>query len=135
MALIEMGDFVGAVLKHSKRNPIEKLSIVGGFGKISKMAQGHKDLHSKISSIDFGFLANAAKHLGASADIVERVLAANTSAEVLLICSDLALGDYICEQAWQHASAALPPEITLELWAIDRKGSQVGNFLNTGGTK
>lgn len=36
IALIEMGDFVGAVLKHMKRAPVERLSVCGGFGKLSK---------------------------------------------------------------------------------------------------
>ena len=35
-ALIEMGDFAGAVLKYLKKAPAKKLSICGGFGKISK---------------------------------------------------------------------------------------------------
>src|SRR3990167_1028239 len=51
-ALIEMGDFVGAVLKHLRKAPGEKLSICGGFGKISKLAAGHMELHSRHSSID-----------------------------------------------------------------------------------
>ncbi|MBF3275353.1 cobalt-precorrin-5B (C(1))-methyltransferase, partial [Pseudomonas aeruginosa] len=37
IALIEMGDFAGAVLKHLRRAPVEKLSLCGGFGKISKL--------------------------------------------------------------------------------------------------
>ena len=40
-ALIEMGDFAGAVLKHLKKTPLKKLSLCGGFGKISKLANGH----------------------------------------------------------------------------------------------
>ncbi|MET0613377.1 MAG: cobalt-precorrin-5B (C(1))-methyltransferase, partial [Pseudomonas caspiana] len=32
IALIEMGDFVGAVLKHLRKVPVAKLSICGGFG-------------------------------------------------------------------------------------------------------
>ncbi|AMB81266.1 cobalt-precorrin-5B (C(1))-methyltransferase [Pseudomonas fragi] len=38
IALIEMGDFVGAVLKHLRKVPVDKLSLCGGFGKISKLA-------------------------------------------------------------------------------------------------
>ncbi|MBF3202666.1 cobalt-precorrin-5B (C(1))-methyltransferase, partial [Pseudomonas aeruginosa] len=37
IALIEMGDFAGAVLKHLRKAPVEKLSLCGGFGKISKL--------------------------------------------------------------------------------------------------
>ncbi|MCA3846495.1 MAG: cobalt-precorrin-5B (C(1))-methyltransferase, partial [Burkholderia sp.] len=38
MALIEMGDFAGAVLKHLRRAPVARLSMCGGFGKLSKLA-------------------------------------------------------------------------------------------------
>ncbi len=38
MALIEMGDFVGAVLKHVRKVPVAHLTLCGGFGKISKLA-------------------------------------------------------------------------------------------------
>ncbi|MEM7292581.1 MAG: cobalt-precorrin-5B (C(1))-methyltransferase, partial [Pseudomonadota bacterium] len=33
MALLEMGDFAGAVLKYVRRHPVERLTVVGGFGK------------------------------------------------------------------------------------------------------
>ena len=52
MALIEMGDFVGAVLKYLKKAPVNKISICGGFGKLTKLANGHLDLNSRSSSID-----------------------------------------------------------------------------------
>jgi cobalt-precorrin-5B (C1)-methyltransferase len=45
MALIEMGDFAGAVLKYLKKAPVERLSLAGGFGKFSKLAAGHLDQH------------------------------------------------------------------------------------------
>ena len=47
MALIEMGDFVGALLKHLNKAPVERLSLCGGFGKIGKLANGHLDLNSR----------------------------------------------------------------------------------------
>jgi len=60
IALIEMGDFAGAVLKHLRKvsageltvnkPAIDKLTICGGIGKISKLAQGHMDLNSRASS-------------------------------------------------------------------------------------
>jgi cobalt-precorrin-5B (C1)-methyltransferase len=62
IALIEMGDFVGAVLKHLRKVPVPRLSLCGGFGKISKLAAGHMDLHSRHSSIDLPQLAGWAGH-------------------------------------------------------------------------
>jgi len=79
MALIEMGDFAGAVLKHLQRAPIPRLSLAGGFGKISKLAAGHLDLHSRSSSVDLALLATEAAALGADAALQDAVRAANTS--------------------------------------------------------
>ncbi|MFA7553302.1 MAG: cobalt-precorrin-5B (C(1))-methyltransferase [Spongiibacteraceae bacterium] len=131
MSLLEMGDFVGAVFKYLKKEPIGRLSIVGGFGKISKLALGHKDLHSKKSAINFQFLADRAAELGADAAMTKAIKKANTSIETLAICNDLPLGDLICQHAWQHARNAIPAEIELDLWAIDRQGRQVGHYSLT----
>jgi len=79
IALIEMGDFVGAVLKHLRKVPVAKLSICGGFGKISKLAAGHMDLHSRHSSIDLPQLAEWAAAVGADAALQEAIRGANTS--------------------------------------------------------
>ena len=83
IALIEMGDFAGAVLKHLRKAPVEKLSLCGGFGKISKLAGGHLDLHSRHSSIDLPQLAGWAAALGASAALQDCMRAANTSQQAL----------------------------------------------------
>lgn len=83
IALIEMGDFAGAVLKHLRKAPVEKLSLCGGFGKISKLAGGHLDPHSRHSSIDLPQLAGWAAALGASAALQDCMRAANTSQQAL----------------------------------------------------
>jgi cobalt-precorrin-5B (C1)-methyltransferase len=129
MALIEMGDFAGAVLKHLKKVPIDRLSICGGFGKLTKLANGHMDLNSRASSIDFSQMAALATELGADQGIVERIMAANTSMEVLEICRgvDLDLADVICTRAKAAAAQVVPNEVDVEIWAIDRKGEFIGH--------
>ena len=62
-AFIEMGDFVGFSIKQCKKQGIKKVSLVGMMGKFSKLAQGAMMVHSKGSSVDFGFLADLAKVL------------------------------------------------------------------------
>ena len=39
IALIDMGDFVGGMLKYMRRHPVPNLSILGGFGKMVKLAR------------------------------------------------------------------------------------------------
>jgi cobalt-precorrin-5B (C1)-methyltransferase len=148
IALIEMGDFVGAVLKHLKNNrerlALDKLSICGGFGKMTKLAQGHLDLHSKASSIDLDFLADQVAELCSddlsANELVAQAKNANTSIEVLKLCQQhepalgLKLGNKICQQALAVARKIVPPHIELEVWAINRQsvivGKAVGNAVD-----
>lgn len=128
MALIEMGDFAGAVLKHLKKAPIEKLSICGGFGKITKLANGHMDLNSRVSRIDFSDIAELAKTLGANDQLQEKILKANTSIEALDMCmqENIALADAMCVRALATARAIVPASVALEVLAINRRGELVG---------
>ena len=132
MALIEMGDFVGAVLKYLKRVPIAKLSIVGGFGKISKLAAGHLDLHSRKSRIDFQFLADIAteslENTQQSGKIQAYILACNTSIQALKFCQteQIDLATRICERALVTAQRYVPIGIQIEVFVIDRSNQLVG---------
>jgi cobalt-precorrin-5B (C1)-methyltransferase len=54
---LDMGDFVGGTLKYLRRHPVERLTIAGGIGKLTKLAQGAMDLHSGRSQVDFEALA------------------------------------------------------------------------------
>ena len=129
IALIEMGDFVGAVLTHVKKvNVVDKLTLCAGFGKMSKLAMGKWNLHSGASSIDFNFLADLAKSKGATASLIEKIIAANTSIEALQLCKleRIDLATLICESAFKHVRKKVPNTTALELWTIDRQGALIG---------
>ncbi|MEW9581472.1 cobalt-precorrin-5B (C(1))-methyltransferase [Paraburkholderia sp. DGU8] len=128
IALIEMGDFVGAVFKHMKRAPVERLSVCGGFGKLSKLAAGHLDLHSRNSSIDLERLATWAAEHGAEAALQAQIRAANTSqqAVALALAQQVPLGDIVCRHALAVARAIVPPQVHVEMFAIDRQGRLIG---------
>jgi cobalt-precorrin-5B (C1)-methyltransferase len=129
IALIEMGDFVGAVLKHLRKTPVERLSVCGGFGKISKLAAGHMDLHSRHSSIDLDQLARWAADVGADAELQQRICEANTSQQALVMASavGIALGDAVCQHALNFARSVVPAQVQVEVFAIDRQGGIVGH--------
>jgi cobalt-precorrin-5B (C1)-methyltransferase len=128
MALIEMGDFVGAVLKHLKKAPIRQVSIVGGFGKISKLAAGHLDLHSRKSSIDLAFLATLAVAYGADQKLEAKICQSNTSVEALQYCQQekIPLADAVCDLALKKVNSIVPKHCQCEVWAINRAGETVG---------
>ncbi len=126
LALVEMGDFVGAMLKYLRRHPVPKLTIGGGFAKMTKLGQGLLDLHSKRGAVDLDWLAALALEAGAAdPSLIERIRAANTAKEV----SDLALAEGcdlarpVAEAAWLTAAKVLRgTPITLEIVIFDRDG-------------
>jgi cobalt-precorrin-5B (C1)-methyltransferase len=128
IALIEMGDFAGAVLKHLRRAPIHRVSVCGGFGKLSKLAAGHLDLHSRNSSIDLPMLTDWAVQHGASGALQTSMLAANTSQQALALAREagVPLGDIVCEQALRVARDIVPASVSVEIYAIDRQGNIIG---------
>ena len=69
IALIDMGDFAGGTLKYLKTHPIEKLTISGGFAKMTKLGQGLLDLHSKHGAVDTNWLAERASELDADGEL------------------------------------------------------------------
>ena len=68
-AMLDMGDFAGGLLKYLRRHPVPYLTIAGGFGKLTKLAQGAMDLHSARSQVDFAGLGQLAESVTGCDDI------------------------------------------------------------------
>jgi cobalt-precorrin-5B (C1)-methyltransferase len=128
-ALIDMGDFAGGMLKYLRRNPVPRVTVAGGFAKMTKLAQGLLDLHSRSGEVDFGWLAQRAAEAGAEPGLVAAARVANTAQEVLRVTEarGLRLGDLVAESAWRTAAKALSdPGKLLEIAVFDRDGNLVG---------
>jgi cobalt-precorrin-5B (C1)-methyltransferase len=132
-ALLDMGDFAGAVLKYIRRHPVERLTICGGFAKLSKLAAGHLDLHSKRSQVDTGFLASLAREGGAGPELASAVAGANTGLAALQLCAveGVPLGDLVAAAAQDQATGVLRgAPVTVDVLCIDRAGTIVGRSSN-----
>jgi cobalt-precorrin-5B (C1)-methyltransferase len=130
LALLDMGDFVGGTLKYLRRHPVKRVTIAGGIAKITKLAQGLLDLHSKRGTVDRVALAALAEASGGSAMLRERILAANTTPEAFGYAAEenIRLGDAIARRAWDTAAAVLAPaDSALEIAVFDRDGKLVGH--------
>lgn len=127
-ALLDMGDFAGGLLKYLRKNPLPKLTIAGGFGKLSKLAAGYLDLHSGRSQVDLDWLAGLMAELGADAELVARSRAANTAGEVLGLALEagLPLADAIARHARRTALGVLDGGTEVEVLIFDREGRLVG---------
>ena len=128
IAIIDMGDFAGGTLKYLKRHPITRLTIAGGFAKLSKLAGGAMDLHSGRSEVDREQLASALGELNAPAATIAAARQANTANEILALAQqgDLALGDLIARRAKQQALELLNGETEIEAIIVDRQGRLAG---------
>jgi len=126
-ALLDMGDFAGGMLKYLRRNPVPRVTIAGGFGKLTKLAQGALDLHSSRSQVDFGRLAEALADLGAAPDVVARARDANTAMEVLGLATGLPIAEVIARQAREMALATLAGDIVVDVAVFDRQGKLIGH--------
>ncbi len=73
--LIDMGDFAGGMLKYIRDHPVPRVTIAGGVAKMTKLAQGMLDLHSKRGMADLDALAEVALAAGASAELAGKIRA------------------------------------------------------------
>lgn len=125
-ALVEMGDFAGGLLKYLHFHPVPRVTIGGGFAKLTKLAQGRLDLHSSRSSIDFAYLSSIARAAGASEDLASSIARANSALDALEAtrAAGLDIAAPIAAEAWTVATRALNrAETELEIVIVDRQGA------------
>ena len=128
-ALIDMGDFVGGMLKYLRTHPVPQVTIAGGLAKMTKLAQGLLDLHSKRGTVDLPMLAEFAEEAGGSAALRQRIVAANTAAEAFAHAGaeGIALAQEVARAAQKTAIGVVAGrDIAIEVTVFDRDGRLIG---------
>lgn len=121
-SLLDMGDFAGGMLKYLAKSPVDRVTIAGGIGKLTKLAQGALDLHSSRSQVDVGFLQELAADPAVDwTDVV-------SAAQALLACEKqgVPLADRVAALAQTKAQAVAGPACRVDILVFDRKGRLVG---------
>ena len=122
IACLDMGDFAGGLLKYLRVQPLPRVTIAGGPGKITKLAQGAMDLHSGRSQVDFVALAKTARDSGAAAQPD-----ANTALEAFSTGGER-LAQAIAADAVTAAKSVLrDAEIKLDVMIVDRQGQIIAH--------
>ncbi|MEP5759725.1 MAG: cobalt-precorrin-5B (C(1))-methyltransferase [Litoreibacter sp.] len=117
-AMLDMGDFAGGLLKYLAKHPIDRLTVGGGIGKMTKLAQGARDLHSKRSQVDFDVLNSWAISHG-----LPDISNANTALHAYEIAGK-PLAKVIAEKAQAQAlEITRKVDIEIDTLIIDRKGN------------
>ena len=132
-ALIEMGDFAGGMLKYLKQHPVPRVTIGGGFAKMTKLGQGLLDLHSKRGRVDNEWLAGIVRDAGGSPELSDAARQANTAQHVLELAREAGtnvaarVGNLVADAAWMTAARALGESgIALDVAVFDRAGALAG---------
>jgi cobalt-precorrin-5B (C1)-methyltransferase len=113
-SMLDMGDFAGGLMKYLRRHPVSRLTIGGGIGKMTKLAQGARDLHSARSQVDFTALAQVLDQPG--------LAKANTALEAYALAGpDMA--QWVAHSALANCQSILQSaDITVDCVVIDRTG-------------
>ena len=123
--VIEMGDFVGGLVKYMRRkDKVASLTICGGFGKMAKLALGAFDLHSKRNPLSIERLLGLlpAERLSPS------LRAAASAGEVLSLIRDESfdLPMRVAERAYRQLEPLV--SFPLRIIVIDRMGVVIAGY-------
>jgi len=113
VAMLDMGDFAGGLLKYLAKHPVPRITIGGGIGKMTKLAQGARDLHSGRSQVDFDKLA-------AALDIPD-LRYMNTALQAYE-AAGAPMADWVARAALETVRAMLPDTVRADTVVIDRQG-------------
>ena len=113
-AMLDMGDFVGGMVKYLRRHPVPRLTVGGGIGKMLKLAQGAMDLHSGRSQVDFHFLSEALSD--------ERMLHMNTALQAYETAGKR-MADWVAGAALARLQGELGGQVQLDVVIVDRGGA------------
>ena len=135
-AFIQMGDFVGHALNHAAELNLQRVTICGMMGKLSKMADGRTMTHAKGSAVNMSLLSDIARSVGVPEDVCAVILEANTARHVAELVTQAGRQDAyfqaICERVQvvllDHLAArhAVPPDLAVLF--VDFEGDLLGQW-------
>jgi cobalt-precorrin-5B (C1)-methyltransferase len=127
-ALLDMGDFAGGTLKYLRSHPIPRLTIAGGFAKLTKLALGGLDLHSSRNPLRPEVLVAFLERLHAPSALVEKAGSVNTALELLQEAERhrFPLPVHVAAHAREVAQAVVGDDVAVEVRVYDRQGKEIG---------
>lgn len=134
-AFVQVGDFVGVGVKHCARRRARRAVVVGMIGKLSKMADGKTMTHAAGSEVNRDLLADIARDLGAPADVVDGIRAANTARHVLELAEQRGVAELpsaICERVVRHLTAHAGGGVSVYAVLVDFDGRVLGRCPKEG---
>ena len=130
---VQMGDFAGYSIRHCALKQIQKATIAGFVGKLTKMSMGIKQTHVRGSHVDMEFMAKVASECypRISMSILEEIRKANTArhvSEIIKTHQITGFFDLICKKVHEHMLEYLKGGLQLEVIMFDFDGKVSGQF-------
>jgi cobalt-precorrin-5B (C1)-methyltransferase len=128
-AFIQMGDFVGAAVRHCAKRKIDRAIVVGMMGKLSKIADGKLQTHAAGSQVNLDLLAELAAEAGGSQPLCDDIRKANTARHALELCQKEGLAqvpDLVCCRIVEHLSNHIKGKLLIEAHLVDFDGKRLG---------
>jgi cobalt-precorrin-5B (C1)-methyltransferase len=135
-ALIDMGDFVGGFLKYLRTHPVPRVTIAGGPAKMTKLAAGRLDLHSKRGGVDLDWLAERVAMTDGATSLARAIASANSGLHAfeLAEAAGFDLSSLVADGAWETAArviAGAPSELEIVLVGRDGRILVSSGFRST----
>ncbi len=129
LAFVEMGEFTGHALKRCALRGIERATLAGMIGKLSKIAQGHFMTHVAGNQVDPNFLASLALEAGATPELADGIRNANTARHVQEMAQPAGLPglfELICRRASERSRQLVRGKVAVETVMFDFDGNLLG---------
>jgi cobalt-precorrin-5B (C1)-methyltransferase len=125
MAFVQMGIFTGASLQRAAERGVPRVSVCAMIGKLSKIAAGKMQTHVAGNQVDCVFLAQLARELSASEELVAAIASANTGRhvqELVTAAGFVCFYSRLCESAATRCSEHVHGKLSVRVVLFDFEG-------------
>lgn len=132
-AIVQMGNFVGFMLRECSKRGIKKVLLFGHVSKLTKVAAGFFNTHSRSGDSRMETIASYAFLLGAEKKVVQAILECATTEAALEILRESSLMhafDLIAEEAGSRAMKYVDNKIEVGAALVSLKGEVIGRDKN-----
>ncbi len=128
--IVQTGDFVGYMLDKAVEKGVKEIVFLGHPGKLAKVAAGIFNTHHKVADARNEVIAAHAGAEGADAEVVKRILQANTTEEAIALLKQVDLServfDRIAERVRERVAERTQQKIKVSVILVSLDGEILG---------
>jgi cobalt-precorrin-5B (C1)-methyltransferase len=132
--IVQTGDFVGYMLDKAVEKGVKEIVFLGHPGKLAKVAAGIFNTHHKVADARNEVIAAHAGAEGADAEVVKRILQANTTEEAITLLKQAGLSELvfnrIAERVRDRVSERTQQKIKVSVILVSLEGEVLGTDMN-----